>query len=279
LASKRQHNPFEEQPRLFALIDYYRRGEVRLLGFYTDFDPLFFEHDALLHNYAGRGYRIVVCRLKCRTAKSEAQIKSGNLVVRTDELEGIEPVYDFPILKGHFEPGIYRLGHALYFSLADLLDLSEAMFYCDDPYPENPVLTCTPGEMRFSSLGCEDKFVKIIRRHAFSFFDIICPFCGQKVFSRKKNPNCSIDPNVVENFCPHYAGRINWPENIFLEGAAIKQARFFYQVENGEIYFETGAASKQLQKPYVYRPPAALDSYWNNSAEPAHNYCFFFVQV
>lgn len=230
-----------------------------------------------LTEFVGRGYRINLCE------KITSPDAAKDLVVTVDvggEKQYFEVSYivkGFPLVEGTFAPGIYEMIEYQYYALDDVAALSENAEGDPNLSTGDYKLVCRADAVEFIELP-GGELLCTIERHPFSFFDVFCPLCRERIMSYEKSQN-KFDLNrceIVETPCPHFVGNSVRMEGFGYEPGQLEEHGLNHKFVGGELFFE--AAPGEWHKALIYNPPGdRTNCYWSD-VDSQYKDDFFFVE-
>jgi hypothetical protein len=287
-----------KNPKKFVvLIDQANGGEASFLGETKAESFRRLRPDVQLDRYIGKGVSILVCQMTSRYSDPDEMQLSVNIDSKEYELDIVRFIAEFPIIEGDFHPGIYRFNDDDYYAIKDTVALSKVCArQIGGYYNSDHRIICRPAELEIRTP--ENEIVcRTTGKYEFTFFDLHCPICEQKIFTyRENNPFERHLCSIAGFHCPHYIGNSIWSEggdsssgsnsNADAGGKYADSIGLPYKFVEGDLYFKmdgtaagsaTAAATKGWRKVIVREPPATTDSIWNARQAAGEKYHFFFL--
>lgn len=226
--------------------------------------------------FVGRG--MMIC--ECKVLESPDQADDDCFEIHVGDEPMIFEITEFirclPIIEGELRPGLYRFYEQgpNYYEIKDAAALSK--FFDEEPNfdYENEKFICRPDRISLHEMKTGEEFCSFTR-YPFSFFDVHCPLCRQKVITYKAEPE-RFECKDLSIPCSHYVGHAVWC-SIGYETRAIDDLQISHKLVADELYFDT---AEGWQKPIIYAPPyQPLESIWDGSdAENTYQDHFFFTE-
>ncbi|HEX8249946.1 MAG TPA: hypothetical protein VF599_17370 [Pyrinomonadaceae bacterium] len=226
-----------------------------------------------LSEFTGQGFGIYLCR---RIELPEEEINDHQERIVALELAGkqnlfkvLEIVELFPLVEGTFTPGIYRISDEPVYheikSVARLLEIYR--LYASFQPVETVRLVCSDEGIEVKETGKERAEVfSRSSRYPFTFFDVHCPFCRQKVVTYEiaADSEFSICEDI-EIPCPHFVGGDVWCAGDY-ENQTLERLGIRYKFENGDLYLAISRGG--WEEAFVLVPASdPQNSRWNSTLE------------
>ena len=226
-----------------------------------------------LSEFVGKGFGIYLCR---RIDLPDGEINDYPERIVVLELGGGQSLFEvleivelFPLVEGAFTPGIYRISDdPVYHEIKSVARLVEIYrLYASFQPVEAVKLVCSDEGIEVRGTGeARAEVFSRSTRHPFTFFDVHCPFCRQKVVTYEVAADSEFSVcEEIELSCPHFVGSDVWCAGDY-ENQTLERLGIGYKFENGDLYLATSGG--RWKKAFVLVPPRdPRNSRWNSTPE------------
>lgn len=215
-------------------------------------------------DFFGKGYQLYLCeKIPLIEDTLELDCFNLNLDGKLCSYEVLCSVKSYPRIEGDFVPGIYCFFEGSpYYEIRDVQTLSAIYIReCEGEFNiAKDKLVCSSEGIEWRMIETNQLYVRS-NRLPFTYFDIHCPLCNQKVMTAEIDQNDSRKPLRFLNIpCPHFVGHGLMVYGIWDEHS-LDAFPFDYTIQNDELYFKI---SGRWQKAIVYSPPSdSANSFYN----------------
>jgi hypothetical protein len=233
-----------------------------------------------VEDFIGKGVSIYFCQ-EIGVCGDDYDEDDGNLKVKRGEIDYEfwinDSSVDFPLIEGHFTPGIYwEKYQSIYYEMKELDDLSMLFSYFLDLIlsVDEYKIVCHDYGAEMIALA-DNSIVRKVKRFPFNFFDVYCPFCRQAVHTHEieseNYPRCV----QIDTPCSHYIDQVIKTDDKFHK-KSLEEIGIIYKIDGDDLFIETALGWQKLT---IYDPPYEPDKFFYSDNQRHYRDIFLFLET